>query len=95
MAKPTPEEARALFRNALTEYVSSGWRIEIENEFDAVISKKSEFHWVGKLLIFILLLFVWWPLSIFYLIVVLVRGVTAKPKNRRLYIDEEGEIQLA
>lgn len=90
---PSPEESRKTFRAALTEYVASGWTIEIENELDAVLSRKSQFRWVGKLVIFLLLLLIFLPLGLFYLIVVIVKGVTAKPRRMRIWIDETGKIQ--
>ena len=92
---PTPEEARNSFRVALTDYVARGWIIEIENEFDAVISRKPQFRWFLKLIIFLLLLFLFFPLAIFFLLVVLVRGLTAKPRRLRIYIDPEGKIQVS
>lgn len=91
--RPTAEEARKAFRTSLTDCVAGGWTLEIENEYDAVLSKKSTFHWGGKLLIFLLLLFVFAPLALFYLIVVIVRGVSAKPSRLRVWIDEDGLIQ--
>ncbi len=90
---PNAEESRKTFRAALTEYVANGWTIEIENELDAVLSKKPQFRWIGKLVIFLLLLFL--PLGLFYLIVVIVKGVTAKPRRMRIWIDEVGKIQTA
>lgn len=90
---PSAEESRKNFRTALTEYVVNGWTIEIENELDAVLSKKRQFRWVGKLLIFLLLLLLFVPLGLFYLIVVIVKGVTAKPMRMRIWIDENGRIQ--
>jgi hypothetical protein len=89
------EESRKTFRAALTEYVADGWTIEIENELDAVLSKKPQFRWVGKLVIFLLLLLLFLPLGLFYLIVVIVKGVTAKPRRMRIWIDEAGKIQTA
>ena len=90
---PTPEEARKRLRSVITDYVAGGWSVEIENEFDAVLSKKPPFHWVGKLLIFLLLLLIFAPLGLFYLIVVIVKGVNAKPARLRVWIDNEGHIQ--
>ena len=90
---PSAEESRKNFRTALTEYVVNGWTIEIENELDAVLSKKRQFRWVGKLMIFLLLLLLFVPLGLFYLIVVIVKGVTAKPMRMRIWIDENGRIQ--
>jgi hypothetical protein len=91
----TPEEARKSFREALTEYVSKGWTIEIENEFDAVISRKPQFRWFLKLVVFLILLLIFFPLAIFFLLVVLVRGLTARPRRLRIFIDPEGKIQVS
>lgn len=90
---PTPEEARKAFRSALTERVADGWTLEIENELDAVVSKKPTFRWIGKLFLFLLLLLLFAPLAAFYLIIVIVQGVTAKPQRVRIWIDGDGRIQ--
>lgn len=90
---PSAEESRKNFRAALTDYVANGWTIEIENELDAVLSKRRQFRWVGKLMIFLLLLLLFLPLGFFYLIVVIVKGVTAKPMRMRIWIDENGRIK--
>lgn len=95
LVPPTPEVARTIFREALTEYVAAGWVIQIENEFDAVLSKKRKFRWFLKLLVFLILLFVFFPLAIFFLVVILVRGLTAKPRNIRLFIDSDGKVQVS
>ena len=90
---PTPEKAHEIFRRTLTDRVAGGWSIEIENQYDAVLSKKRKFTWFLKLIIFLLLLLVFAPLALFYLIVVIIRGVTAKPQRLRIWIDEDGRIQ--
>lgn len=92
---PTPEEAKKILRSAITNYVADGWNIEIENEFEVVLGRKAKFQWVGKLLIFLLLLLLFAPIGIFYLIVVTVKGITAKPTRLRIWIDEDGRIQRA
>ena len=92
--RPTPEEARKSFREALTDYVSRGWTIEIANEFDAVISRKPQFRWFLKLVAFLILLVIFFPLAIFFLLVVLVRGLPARPRRLRIYIDPDGQIQV-
>jgi len=89
---PSAAQARIDFREALTNYVRDGWSIEIENEFDAVLSRKAKFSWVGKLIVFLILLILFAPLALFYLIVVIVKGVTAKPRRIQLWIDEDGRI---
>jgi hypothetical protein len=95
LSSPTHEEAHKFFREALTDYVARGWTIEVENEFDAVISRKPQFRWFLKLIIFLVLLFLFFPLAIFFLLVVLVRGLTANPRKLRIYIDPEGKIQIS
>ena len=90
---PTPEEAKKTLRAAITNYVADGWNIEIENDLEVVLGKKAKFHWVGKLIIFLLLLLLFAPIGIFYLIVVIIKGVTAKPARIRVWIDADGRIQ--
>jgi hypothetical protein len=90
---PTPEEARKTLRGVITNYVADGWNIEIENDFEVVLGRKAKFHWVGKLIIFLLLLLLFAPIGIFYLIVVIVKGVTAKPARIRVWIGEDGRVQ--
>lgn len=90
---PTPEEAKKILREAITNFVADGWNIEIENEFDVVLGRKARFRWAGKLVIFLLLLFIFAPLAIFYLIVVIIRAVTEKPSRLHVWVDEDGRIQ--
>jgi hypothetical protein len=90
---PTPEEAKKTLRAVITNYVADGWNIEIENDFEVVLGRKAKFHWVGKLIIFLLLLLLFAPIGIFYLIVVTIKGVTAKPARIRVWIDADGRIQ--
>jgi hypothetical protein len=92
---PTPEEAKKALRAVITNYVADGWNIEIENDLEVVLGRKAKFHWVGKLIIFLLLLLLFAPIGIFYLIVVIVKGVTAKPARIRVWIDADGRIQRA
>ncbi len=90
---PTPEEAKKALRTVVTNYVADGWNIEIEHDFEVVLGRKAKFHWVGKLVIFLILLLLFAPIAIFYLIVVIVKGVTAKPARLRVWIDADGRIQ--
>ena len=41
-----PTKARELFKAELTQQVANGWHIEIQIEFDAVLSKKTNFNWI-------------------------------------------------
>jgi hypothetical protein len=90
---PTPSEAQKILRDAVTNYVADGWSIEIENENDVVLGRKAKFYWIGKLVLFLILLLLFAPLAIFYLIVVIVKGVTAKPERLHLWVDANGRIQ--
>lgn len=90
---PSAEQARLLFREALTNRVADGWKIEIENQFDAVLSRKQNPTWFGKLILFLILLVVFAPLALFYLIFVIITSVNAKPSTLRIWIDEDGRIQ--
>lgn len=86
------DQRRLVFREFLTRKVSEGWSIEIENPFDAVLSKKQPFSWIVKFFIFIILLLVFLPLAIFYLIVVVVRGVNTTPYRQFYSVDEFGRV---
>jgi hypothetical protein len=89
----TPEESRVLFRQALTDAVEGGWKIEIENELDAVLSKKPTFNWFGSLVGFVLLIFIYAPFALFFLVVVIIRGVTRRDVTRKIWIDDKGRVQ--
>lgn len=89
----TPEESRLLFRKALTDAVESGWKIEIENELDAILSKKPSFNWFGSLVGFVILLFIYFPFALFLLVVVIIRGVTRRDVTRKIWIDDNGQVQ--
>jgi hypothetical protein len=89
----TPEESRQLFRKALTDSVEGGWKIEIENELDAVLSKKPSFNWFGSLVGFVIFLLIYAPLALFFLVVVIIRGVTRRDVTRKIWIDDQGRVQ--
>ena len=86
------EDRKSKFRRYLTNAVSQGWHIEIENEFDAVISKKQKTGWFGSLL-FLLLLLIFVPLAIFYLIYMVVTRSSGKSKLMKVWIDIYGDIK--
>lgn len=88
---PTPEEARAGFKRALTVKVAEGWKIEVENEYDAVISRKLKFKWVLKLLIFLVLCFVP-PIAFLYVVIVILMSFNRRPKRLQIGIDPNGWI---
>ena len=88
-----PEQLKQKFRDFLTKQVAQGWSIEIENDFDAVLGRKQKFNWGFKLILFLILLLVFVPLALFYLVVVVIRGVTAKPVRRHYRISDIGLVR--
>ena len=89
------EDRKSKFRRYLTNAVSQGWHIEIENEFDAVISKKQKVGWFGSLLLFLLLLLIFVPLAIFYLIYMVVTRSSGKSSLVKVWIDIYGVIKTS
>ena len=39
------KQAKELFKSTLVNEVANGWHIEIENGYEAVLSKKKPFNW--------------------------------------------------
>ena len=91
----TLEQRKQILRDFLTKQVAQGWTIEIENEFDVVLGRKRKFNWGFKLIIFLILLLIFVPLALFYLVVVIIRGVTAKPVRRHYRVNDIGVISKA
>ena len=85
-------KAKALFKTALTDNVANGWHIEIENGYDAVLSKKRSFNWIPHILIILVSLFAFAPFALFWVLVMIILAVTQKPKTKRIWIDPEGEM---
>ena len=97
MSEENPEgldrkKAKALFRSTLTDNVANGWHIEIENDYDAVLSKKRSFNWIPHILIILFGLFVFVPLAVFWIFVMIILAVTQKSKTKRIWVDPEGEV---
>jgi hypothetical protein len=86
-------EVKALFKTELTEYVANGWRIEIENEYDAVLSKKRSFNWILHIILLIVFSFFFPPLAFLWLFVMVIIAMTQRSKTRRVWIDPEGQVQ--
>lgn len=87
-------EMKRIFRTRITSLVADGWSIEIENEIDAVLSKshKKQFHALGWILGTIILFFIFAPLAILNLFIMVVVAI-ARPTikvNRKAWIDTFG-----
>jgi len=89
----SPDERRIQFRRYLTELVSEGWKIEIENEFDAVVSYQSRSGLFIAFVWFIILLLIFAPLAFFYLAYVIVTRLRGKQKLSKVWIDIYGNIK--
>ena len=86
-------DRKAKFRRYLTEWVGLGWHIEIENDFDAVISRKRKSGWFGTFVVFIIFLLIFAPLAIFYLIYVIVTRTSGKKQLVKVWIDIYGDLK--
>ena len=90
---PVSEEiAKKALTVAIAQKVERGWRIEMQNEFDAIISKRREFNWILHILLVILFLFMFAPLAIFWLFVMVIIAVTRKRITRRVWVEKNGHI---
>ena len=90
---PVSEEtAKRALTVAVAQKVERGWRIEMQNEFDAIISKRREFNWILHILLFFLFLILFVPLAIFWLFVMVIIAVTRKRVTRRIWVEKNGEV---
>jgi hypothetical protein len=90
---PVSEEiAKRALTVAVAQKVERGWRIEMQNEFDAIISKRREFNWILHIVLFILFLILFVPLAIFWLFVMVIIAVTRKRVTRRVWVEKNGEV---
>jgi len=93
MEELNPTKVQELFKNELTQQVANGWHIEIQNEFDAVLSKKRSFNWIPHIVVILFGLFIFVPLAIFWLFVMIIVAVTQRTNTKRVWIDPEGQIK--
>lgn len=87
------KKAKELFRSALVNLVANGWHIEIENGYEAVLSIKKPFNWIPHLLVILLGIFIFIPLALFWILVMIVVAITRGSKTKRVWIDDEGKLQ--
>ena len=87
------KRAKELFKSALVDWVANGWHIEIENGYEAVLSKKKPFNWIPHLVIILLGLFLFAPLALFWILVMIIVALTRGTKTKRVWIDDEGKLQ--
>jgi hypothetical protein len=88
------KKARDSFKTALVDNVANGWHIEIENGYEAVLSKKKPFNWIPHLVVILFGLFLFLPLAIFWILVMIVVAITRPTKTKRIWVDDLGELHL-
>ncbi len=88
----TNEEAKSRLRKVVGDRVENGWHIEMQNEFDVIISKKKSFPWIVNLLMVLIWLVIFTPLALVWLFAMLIVAITRKPITRRIWIEKSGEI---
>jgi len=86
------EVAKRALSVAIAQKVERGWRIEMQNEFDAIISKRREFNWILHILLLIFFIILFAPLAIFWLFVMVIIAVTRKRITRRVWVEKNGEV---
>jgi hypothetical protein len=87
------KKAKDLIKATLVNEVANGWHIEIENGYEAVLSKKKPFNWIPHLVVILLGIFLFIPLAIFWPLVMIVVAVSRGTSTKRIWIDDEGKLQ--
>jgi uncharacterized membrane protein (DUF485 family) len=92
-ANPVSDEiAKKALTVAIAQKVERGWRIEMQNEFDAILSKRRDFNWILHVLLLLLFLVLFAPLALFWLFVMVILAVTRKRVTRRVWVEKNGEV---
>ena len=87
------KKAKELIKSTLVNEVANGWHIEIENGYEAVLSKKKPSNWIPHLVVILLGIFLFIPLAIFWPLVMIVVAVSRGTQTKRIWIDDEGKLQ--
>jgi hypothetical protein len=88
----TAEEGKRILRSELVRRAEKGWKIEIENDTDAVVSKKGSIAWILHIFIILILLVVFPLLAFFWLIIMVILAVTKKPRTMRIWVEKDGSL---
>jgi hypothetical protein len=86
------ERAKENLRKVVAELVERGWRIEMQNTFDAILSKKPGFNWIFHLILLLVLAVIFLPLALFWLFVMVILAVTRKPSTKKVWVEQNGEV---
>ena len=92
-ANPVSDEiAKQALTIAIAQKVERGWRIEMQNEFDAILSKRRDFNWILHILLVLLFLVLFAPLALLWLFIMVILAVTRKRVTRRVWVEKNGEV---
>jgi hypothetical protein len=86
------EQAKENLRKVVAKLVERGWRIEMHNTFDTILSKKSGFNWIFLLILLLVLAVIFPPLALFWLFVMVILAVTRKPSTKKVWVEKNGEV---
>ena len=86
------EEGKRILRAELTRRAEKGWKIEIENDTDAVVSKKGSIAWLLHIFIILFFLVIFPVLSFVWLIVMVILAITKKPRTMRIWVEKDGSL---
>ena len=88
----SPDEiAQKNLRAVIAKLVERGWHIEMQNDFDAILSKKQGFNWILHLILLLIFAVIFPPLALFWLFVMVILAVTRKPSTKRVWVEKNGE----
>ena len=92
-ANPVSDQiAKKALTLAIAHKVERGWRIEMQNEFDAILSKRRDFNWILHILLVLLFLVLFAPLALLWLFVMVILAVTRKRVTSRVWVEKNGEV---
>jgi hypothetical protein len=88
----TEEKAKENLKVIVAKLVERGWHIEMNNEFDAILSKKQSFNWILHLILLLVFVVVFPPLALFWLFVMVILAVTRRRSTKRVWVEKNGEV---
>lgn len=86
------QQSKENLRAAVAKLVERGWRIEMQNEFDVILSKRQGFNWVFHLILILILVVIFAPLALFWLFVMVILAVTKRRSTKRVRVEKNGDV---
>jgi len=84
------DERKVIFANHLFKLVSQGWRVEAQKDLEGVVSRKVKFPLFGWIVAVIISFFIFAPISLIILVVMVVRAVNPKVARCKVSVDRKG-----